>query len=156
MHCFGCNKGVAPHLIRWPISLNAEQHHVLKYVLRHLISEYERAQISDDYYMDNEGKVHELPIKGVLELKLMKNARDKLRSSVSGKILVDAYTYAVLAHVCEVYIRAKEPADHLEEWSKTVDVLTTIRERMDRLHLQSEKPLCYQCVGDGIPIRKDE
>jgi hypothetical protein len=92
MICFGCDKGLEPHHIRWQITLNSKQRQYLRYALRHLIGEYEQDQDKDK--QDPE----QWKIRDALELKLMKNLRHKLRSSVSGKILVDPYTMAVLIH----------------------------------------------------------
>jgi hypothetical protein len=144
--CIGCHKSVDPHHMRSPISLNFKQRQYLKYILRDLIHEYEQPKTDDDY-RDSEGKVHERWTFD-LELKLMKNARHKLRSSVSGEILADPHTLGLLRNLCELYIEHDEikiSEDCREEWGKMVDVLSEIREIINNSP-QTGIPLCYQCV----------
>lgn len=152
MTCFGCDKGLEPYNIRWPIPLTIEQRRWLVYSLRHHIDEYEQ----EDYEND-EGKIDERwKVQDALELKLMKNARHKLLTSYSAsrKTLFDPYTIAVLRHLCDNYMKLDESmledplsVSHRRELGKCQDALSGIRETIDILP-QTEKPLCYRCVGD--------
>lgn len=105
MTCFGCNKGLEPHNIRWRILLNTEQRQYMLYALRRLIHEYEQREDEQcvDEQCDGKCKIRE-----ALELKLIKNARHELKSSVSKKVLFDPYTAVILRHQCDVYIKADE------------------------------------------------
>lgn len=152
MKCFGCDKGVEPHHIRWPIPLSIEQCRWLVYLLRYHIDECE--DLADEDYRNEEGKIDKRwKLQDALELKLMKNARHKLLTSK--KTLFDPYTIAVLRHLCDNYLKLDESmlknpsasVDHRKELAKCQDALSGIRETIDILP-QTEKPLCYRCVGD--------